>query len=243
VYWPSMLKDCFRYYKGCEECQKFGRVQAVSATMLHPVLNPWPFGGWGLDFIGEIHPASSKGHRFVLVATDYFSKWVEAVPLKNMTHREVIDFVLHHIIYQFGIPQTLTTEQGASFMSQRFKEFAVSLKIKLINSSPYYAQSNGQVEASNKIIISLIKKKIEGKPRRWHEVLAKSLWAHKTSNHGTIKVTPFELLYGQEVILPVELNLQVKRVVKQDALSKEEYKGSMMDEVDDVLEKCLEALR
>jgi hypothetical protein len=93
----------------------------------------------GLDFIGEIHPASTKAHRFVLVATYYFTKWVEIMPLKNMTHREVIDFVLEHIIYRFGIPQTLTTNQGASFMPYQFKESATSLRIKLMNSSPYYA--------------------------------------------------------------------------------------------------------
>jgi hypothetical protein len=93
----------------------------------------------GLDFIGEIHPASTKGHHFVLVATYYFTKWVEVMPLKNMTHREVIDFVLEHIIYRFGIPQTLMTNQGASFMPHQFKEFATSLRIKLMNSSPYYA--------------------------------------------------------------------------------------------------------
>jgi hypothetical protein len=73
--------------------------------------------GWALDFIGEIHPSSSKGHRFVLVATDYFTKWTKAVPLKNMTHMEVINFVQEHIIYRFGIPQTLTSDYGASFMS------------------------------------------------------------------------------------------------------------------------------
>jgi hypothetical protein len=66
-----------------------------------------------LDFVGEIHPSSSKGHRFVLVSTDYFTKWTKAVPLKNMTHKEVIHFVLDHIIYRFGLPQTLTTDQGA----------------------------------------------------------------------------------------------------------------------------------
>jgi transposase InsO family protein len=196
VYWPSLLRDCFKYYKGCEECQKFGKIEAVLASMLHPVIKPWPFRGWGLDFIGEIHPSSSKGHRFVLVATDYFSKWVETVHLRNMTHREGIDFVLQNIIYRFGVPQTLMKDQGASFISHQFKEFAASLRIKLMNSSPYYAQSNGQAEASNKIIISLIKKKTEEKPRRWHEVLTESLWAYRTSEHGTIQVTPFKLVYG-----------------------------------------------
>jgi hypothetical protein len=63
-------------------------------SMLLLIIKPWPFRRWGLDFIGEIHPYSAKGHQFVLVAVDYFTKWVEAVPLKKMTHREVIDFVM-----------------------------------------------------------------------------------------------------------------------------------------------------
>jgi hypothetical protein len=142
VYWLTMLKDCFEYYRGCEPCQKFGTIQAVPASMLHPLIKPWLFRGWGLDFIGEIHLSSTKGHRFILMATDYFSKWVEAVPLRNMTHREVISFVSEHIIHRFGIPQTLTTDQELSFMSQEFREFASSLNIKLLNSSPYYAQAN-----------------------------------------------------------------------------------------------------
>jgi hypothetical protein len=103
-YWPNMIADCFKYYKGCQVCQKFGDLQLVPAAKLHPIIKPWPFKGWGLDFIGEIQPSSSKGHRFVLVATDYFTKWIEVVALKNMTHKEVIEFITEHIIHRFGIP-------------------------------------------------------------------------------------------------------------------------------------------
>jgi hypothetical protein len=84
-YWPNMIADCFKYYKGCQVCQKFGDLKLVHAAELHPIIKPWPFRGWGLDFIGEIYPSSSKGHRFVLVATDYFTKWTKVVALKNMT--------------------------------------------------------------------------------------------------------------------------------------------------------------
>jgi hypothetical protein len=96
----------------------------------------------------------------VLVATDYFTKWTEAVPLKNMTHKEVIGFITKHIIHRFNIPQTLTTDQGTSFTSDQVCEFVDSYKIKLLNSSPYYAQANGRAESSNKTLIKLIKKKI-----------------------------------------------------------------------------------
>jgi hypothetical protein len=72
-YYSAMIADCFRYYKGCEECQNFGNIQMVPAATLHPIIKPWPFRGCGLDFIGQIHPSSLKGHRFVLVAMDYFT--------------------------------------------------------------------------------------------------------------------------------------------------------------------------
>ena len=88
----------------------------------------------------------------------------------------------------------------------------ISYKIKILNSSPYYAQANGQFESSNKILIKLIKKKIEENPRRWHEVLSEALWAHRISRHSVTKVPPFELVYGQEAILPIEVNLDAYRL-------------------------------
>jgi hypothetical protein len=103
----------------------------------------------------------------------------------------------------------LTTDLGSLFISQQVCEFAESLKIKLLSSSPYYAQANGQAESSNKTLIKLIKKKIEENPKRWHEVLSEALWAYRISKHSATKVTPFELVYGQEVVLPVEVNLDV----------------------------------
>jgi transposase InsO family protein len=102
----------------------------------------------------------------VLVAIDYFTKWTEAVPLKNMTHKEVIEFITEHIIHRFDIPQILTTDQGTSFVSKEVREFSKLYKIKLLNSSPYYAQANGQTESSNTTLIKLINKKIEENPRR-----------------------------------------------------------------------------
>ena len=117
-YWPTMIADCFKYYKGSQVCQKFGDIQMVPAAKLHPIIKPWPFRGWGLDFIGEIHPSSSKRHQFVLMATNYFTKWTEAVALKNMMHKGLIEFITEHIIHRFGIPQILTTDQSTSFMSK-----------------------------------------------------------------------------------------------------------------------------
>jgi hypothetical protein len=203
------MDDCVKYQKGCDACQRFGNIQLAPTGVMNSILKSWLFRGWGLDFIGEIQPGSSKGHRFILVVTDYFTKWTEAVPLRNMTHREVISFMQEHIIYRFGITQTLTTDHGPSIMSHLFREFAESMKIKLLNSSPYYAQANGQGKASNKVLIKIIRKRIKDNSKRWHEKISKALWAHRTSRHGTTKVTSFELVYGQEAVLPVEIGCKV----------------------------------
>jgi hypothetical protein len=103
------------------------------------------------------------------------------------------------------------------------------MKIKLLKSSQYYAQANGQAEASNRVLIKIITKRIKGNPRRWHEKLSEALWAHRTSRHGATKVAPFELVYGQEAVLPMEISLQSLRITGQGSLSAKEYYDLMMD--------------
>jgi hypothetical protein len=124
-------------------------------------------------------------------------------------------------------------------MSHQVPEFAESLKIKLLSSSPYYAQANGQVESSNN---TLIKKKIEENPKRWHDVLTKALWAHRISKHRAPKITSFELVYGQEAVLPVEVNMDALRIAQQNQLSAVHYHNLMLDSLDEVSDERVKAL-
>ena len=102
------------------------------------------------------------------------------------------------------------------FTLEEFEEFATGMAIKLLNSSPYYAQANGQAEASNKGVIKLIKWKIDEYPRKWHTVLNEALWAYRIACHGATKVSPYQLVYGYEAVLPLELKLDSWRVAFQD---------------------------
>ena len=188
----------------------------------------------GIDLIGQIFPPSSRGHKFILVATDYFTKWVEAIPLKTVTSKNMVYFVREHIVYRFGIPQTVTIDQGTMFISEEFRDFAASMGIKLLNSSPYYAQANGQAEASNQILIKLIKKKIEEQPRKWYLTLNEALWAYRMACHGSIKSSPYELVYGHNVVLPWEIQTRSRRVTLQNDLIAEVYKNLMMDDLEDL---------
>ena len=152
----------------------------------------------------------------------------------------MVDFVKQHIMYHFGIPQTITTDQGTMFTSEKFRDFAASMGIKLLNSSPYYAQANGQAEASNQIMIKLIKKKIEEQPRKWYLTLNEALWAYRMAYHGSIKSSPYELVYGHNAVLPWEIQTGSRRVTLQNDLTIEVYKNLMMDDLEDL---CCHRLR
>jgi transposase InsO family protein len=132
--------------------------------------------------------------------------------MKSVTSRDVINFVKEHVIHRFGIPQTITTDGGLVFISDEFKKFAADMGIKLIRSSPYYAQANGQAEASNRSLIKLIKRKIDEYPRRWHEVLSEELWAYHVSCHVATRTSPYHLVYGQEAVLPWEITAGLTRI-------------------------------
>ncbi|CAL2277250.1 unnamed protein product [Prunus armeniaca] len=107
-YWSTILKNCIEYAKGCIKCQIYGPIQRVPADAVHPVTRPWPFRGWAVDIIGKIYPSTSNQHAWILVATDYFTKWVEAESYRSISSTQVVRFIENHIVHRFGIPETIT---------------------------------------------------------------------------------------------------------------------------------------
>ncbi|XP_059627205.1 uncharacterized protein LOC132269996 [Cornus florida] len=159
-YWPGMLKDCITYARGCQACQRHGPIHRAPAIELQPIIKPWPFRGWAMDLIGKVYPPSSKQHCFIIVATDYFTKWVEAVPMKSVHQEDVIRFIKQHVIHRFGIPESITTDRGSALVAKEVQAFAAEYGIKLLNSTPHFAQGNGQAETSNKTLKGIIEKNV-----------------------------------------------------------------------------------
>ena len=119
---------------------------------LHAMSAPWPFVAWGIDVIGPIEPKASNGHRFILVAIDYFTKWVEAVTFKSVTKKVVVDFIHFNIICRFGIPKVIITDNAANLNSHSMQEVCYQFKIEHRNLTPYLPKAKGDVEAANKNI-------------------------------------------------------------------------------------------
>eukprot|EP00253_Pinus_taeda_P031091 PITA_31091 len=137
-YWPTLFKDSHSYVRRCQIFHTSAGRQRKPSMPLHPVNIEKPFSQWGLDIIGEIVPHCSKKHRYIVTATDYFTKWVEAVPLKITNSENIIEFIDQFIITRFGLPSTLIFDNASYFSGNAMTDFALKRGFKLKYSSNYY---------------------------------------------------------------------------------------------------------
>ena len=157
------------------------------------------------DIVGPL--PSSRQRRFVLVLTDYFTKWIEAEAFAQVTDKEVRNFVWKNFIGRYGLPYEIFTDNGSQFMSGNFKKFCSKWNIRLSPFTPRYPQGNGQAESSNKLMIDGIKKRLDLKKGHWADELDGVLGSHRTTPRGATKSTPFSLAYGVEAMAPAEVNV------------------------------------
>ncbi|XP_019246569.1 PREDICTED: uncharacterized protein LOC109226231 [Nicotiana attenuata] len=155
-YWPTMVKDFLDYARRCKACQFHANFIHQPPEVFHPTVASWPFDAWGLDVVGPL-PKSSGGHLYILAATDYFSKWAEVVSLKEVKKENVANFIRVNIIYRFGIPRYILTDNGKPFDNKLMNKICDLFGFKQRNSSMYYDAANGLAEAFNKTLCNLLK--------------------------------------------------------------------------------------
>ena len=202
-YWPTMVQDCIGYAKRCDACQFHANFIHQPPEPLHPTVASWPFEAWGLDVVGPITPKSSACHSYILAATDYFSKWAEAVPLREVKKENVVDFIRTHIIYRYGIPRHVITDNGKPFVNSLMTSLCKKFKFAQHKSSTYNAPADGLAEAFNKTLCNLLKKVVAKSKRDWHERLGEALWAYRTTYKTPTQSTPFALVYGVESCIAI----------------------------------------
>ena len=151
----------------------------VPPSELHALTSPWPFLVWGIYIIGKISPRSSGRHEYILVAIDYFTKWVEASSYAKLTAARMAKFIRSHIICRYGVPHELISNRGVHFRGE-VDILIQKYGIQHHRLSAYKPRTNGAVEAANKIIKRILRKMVETS-RDWSEKLPFALWAYRTS--------------------------------------------------------------
>ena len=177
--------------------------QQLKSLPLRPIVVNGPFQQWGLYFIGEINPSSSGQHKWILVATDYFTKWIEAIPTRNATHQVVMKFLYENILSRFGCPKRLVIDNAIVFKAKALVDMCESMGIQLVHSTPYYPQGNVLAESSNKSLIKIIRKLLEENKKNWDSKLKFSLWVDRVTIKNSIGTSSFKLVYGTDAIFPV----------------------------------------
>ncbi|WRX25299.1 Integrase [Theobroma cacao] len=196
---------------------------------------------WGMDVIGLITPKASNGHRFILVAIDYFTKWVEAASYANVTQKVVCRFIQKEIVCRYGLPERIITDNASNLNGAMVKDVCAKFKIKHHNSTTYRPKMNGAVEAANKNIKKIVEKMTEVY-KDWHEKLPFALHAYRTSVRTSTGATPYSLVYGAEAVLPVEVEIPSLRVLMETELEDAEWVRSRYEQLNLIEEKRLAAL-
>ena len=138
-----------------------GDLLRVQPHELNAMSSPWPFVASRMHFIGPIEPASSNGHRFILVVIDYFTKWVEVASYKSVTKKVVANFVRNNFICTFRVPESIIIDNGANLHSYLMRDICEQFKITHRNSTAYRPQMKRAVEAANKNIKKILIKMID----------------------------------------------------------------------------------
>jgi transposase InsO family protein len=188
--------------------------------------------------VGEIQPKASNRHCYIIVAIDYFTKWVEAASYNTIIAAVTESFIRNHIITRYGVPHKLITNNGKNFIAKRVEDYLQQFKIQHHRSSPYHPQMNGAVESTNKNLIKILKKTVES-GRDWHEKLVYALWAYRTSIRTSTGMTPYSLVYGIEAVLPMEVEIPSLRILKEAKLTEAEWVEDRIAQLNLIDEKRL----
>jgi hypothetical protein len=195
---------CSRSGSKVRKLSKCARDHKQPSSLTQLIQPTWPLQRWGLDLLGPFPPAQGN-LKYVVVAVEYFFKWIEAKPLATITSVTVQKFFWQNIVCRFGVPKAITVDNGTQFNAETFKYFCDRIGMKIHFASVRHPESNGLVERANGIIMIGIMKLIFNQPRgKWPDELIKVVWSHNRTASRSTGFTPFKLLFGDEAITPEE---------------------------------------
>ena len=215
-YWPRMYDDIRQYVKTCEICQQSKRAFNAKPPPLQPQPVDDVFSRWHMDILSGL-PTTKEKYKHVLLVVDSYSKWCECFPLRTQEATEVAAVLFREIISRYGSPRSLVSDRGRNFMSNLVKALAELFEIKRTYTSAYHPMTNGLVESKNSYILQALRAYCKGQQDDWPELLPGIMMAYRsTPATQSTDFSPFFLLYGREMRLPIDTVLQPKDHLNQD---------------------------
>nr|GEZ07181.1 reverse transcriptase domain-containing protein [Tanacetum cinerariifolium] len=201
-YWPTIYKDAFELVKHCDSCQRQGKISQRDEMPQNSIQVCDIFDVWGINFMGPF--PSSKGNKYILVAVDYLSKWVEAKALPTNDARVVVKF-LKSLFSRFETPKAIISDRGTHFCNDQFSRVMSKYGVTHRLSTAYYPQTSGQVEVTNRGLKRILERTVGENRALWIDKLEDALWPFRTAFKTPIGCTPYRLVYGKSCHLPLEL--------------------------------------
>nr|GEW77642.1 reverse transcriptase domain-containing protein [Tanacetum cinerariifolium] len=205
-FWPTIYRDAYAMIKFCNTCQRQGKISKRDEMAQKSIQVYEIFDVWGIDFMGPF--PSSRGNNYILVAVDYFSKWVEAKALPTNDVRVVVYF-LNSLFARFGIPRAIISDRGTHFCNDQFAKVMTNYGVTHRLDTTYHPQMSGQVEVSNRGLKRILERTVGENRASWSDKLDDALWAFRTAFKTPIGCTPYKLVYGKSCHLPIELEHKV----------------------------------
>ncbi|GJX88751.1 reverse transcriptase domain-containing protein [Tanacetum coccineum] len=196
-YWPTMHEDARKMIQECQDCQVHRPMPRNPQQKLTPIMSPWPFYKWGIN-ITEPFPEGPRKVKFLIVAIDYFTKWIKTRPVATITGNQIKKFVWDNIVCRFGLPGEIISDNIKQFRDNLFKDWCEKPCIHKRFASVKHLQSNGLVERANRSLGEGIKVRLDERSKDWIEEVPHVLWAHRTMIKSSNGETPFSLTYERK---------------------------------------------
>jgi len=212
-WWPFIIRDVRKFIRSCDQCQRTGAPRFRNHWPLTPIVPLAPFVKWGIDFVGPITPISSGRKRYIILATDYATKWVEARATRKNDARTAAGFLFEEIMMRFGYPLELVSDRGKHFLNDVVVDITTKYAIKHRKTTPYNPKANGLTERSNGIVGKILNKMVSAHKTDWDRKLASAIHAYNTSEKTTTGKTPYFMVFGQEAVHGIELTVETYRIM------------------------------
>ncbi|VDI78350.1 Hypothetical predicted protein [Mytilus galloprovincialis] len=203
-YWAGYKENIEQWCKRCEICNSRKGPQKRARGAMKQYLVGAPLERVALDILGPL-PITTSGNKFILVLTDYFSRWAEAYPIPNQEAETISKIFVDEFICRFGVPRQVHTDQGRQFESKLFTGICKRFNIDKTRTSPLHLQSDGMVERLNRTIEDILSKFIGKDQKDWDTHLSVAMMAYRTSVHESTGFSPSMLMFGREIELPIDL--------------------------------------